>query len=85
MSFYITKLRSDRSPVIGNRSVSDQPVNGYRSVKLLGGLVQGLYSVFVKEAITPPERKMSVQSHPWVFNVRRGNLHTTGQAAFGPG
>ena len=31
-SFYIIKLRSDRLPVIGHRSVSDQSVNSHRSV-----------------------------------------------------
>ena len=35
MSFCISKLRTDRSLVIGHRSVSNQSVNSRRSVKLL--------------------------------------------------
>ena len=46
MSFYITKLRSDRSPVIDRQFISDQSVNGHRSVKSLCGWFQGLHASF---------------------------------------
>ena len=42
-SFYITKLRSDQSPVIGFQSISDQSVNSHLSIKPLRWSVQGLY------------------------------------------
>ena len=30
------------------------------------------------------DEKCQAQGHPWVFNERQGNPHTTGQAAAGP-
>ena len=30
------------------------------------------------------KKKMATQGHPWVFNERRRNPRTTGQAAAGP-
>ena len=38
-SFYTTKLQSDRSPVIGHRSVSDQSVNGHPVARIGSGTV----------------------------------------------